>query len=216
MKGKLLFTLIVLWTLVFSACSASESDTLPTLVPTIAFPTQTPAPTNTPAPTATFETSNNAESLVRRVAGNMMVNQSLQIERYTAYKEEIFPDGRIGYEVDFSFNSPQNYTREEILQLAYALMHEFYFNFSEANVMYVSLLVTGEQFNPNCNLGLGVGYITATNFLPEKMPEDLEAWFSFFVEEQYFGDLPGESQALLAYGNDPALIPLCTLEEWQR
>lgn len=208
-------SILLISILIFSACAPSRSDTLPTLVPTIAFPTETPSPTNTPAPTPTFSRHSSAEGLVRTIAGLMIFNQDFQVERYYEYKGEPYPDDRIGYDINLWINSPDSYSRQEILQLAYSIMREFFYNFDDPNVMFVTLHLRGDENDPNCSLGLGIGYITARNFLPDKDPENLEDWYSFFVEEQYYGDLPGETDALLAYGNDPQNMPFCSIDEWK-
>jgi hypothetical protein len=202
-------TICLLGFLFLAACSPA-SESLPTLVPTIAFPTQAPTPTNTAAPTATWNKHTDIETLVQRVAGSYIRVGNLDIF------EDVYPDGRVGYDVDLVVKSPEEIDRQEMLLLAYTLQREFYYNFAEDNVESLILHLRATPGDIHCVFGLGIGYQSVPVFLPMRQPSDLEEWFQQLVSERYYADLPGQIESLLAYGNDPISRPGCSLLEWLR
>ena len=205
--GKLVTLLLV----VFSVACGPEVTPLPTLMPTAVLPT------STPAPTATYEPHRNVNELVARVAGTML--RSFEIDIYT---DEVsgrpYPDGRVSYDIDIVVNSPATLTRNELLQLAHDLSYEVYYNFAGDQPISVTLHLRAGATDSGisgCVLGLGIGYRSLSRHLPQGQPANLEGWFNDLVREQYYGDLPGQTDALLAYGNDPASAPGCSRDNWQ-
>ncbi|VAW40228.1 hypothetical protein MNBD_CHLOROFLEXI01-1589 [hydrothermal vent metagenome] len=203
-------TICLLSLLLFLTACSLASESLPTLVPTVVLPTQASAPTNTVAPTPTWNKHANIETLVERVAGSYIRAGSLDIF------EDMYPDGRLSYDVDLAVKSPEDISRQEMLILAYTLQHEFYYNFAEDNAESLILHLRASPGNIHCVFGLGIGYQSVPAFLPMSQPPDLEGWFQQLVSERYYADLSGQIESLLAYGNDPSDKPGCSISEWWR
>ena len=172
-----------------------------------------------PSNTSGFSTHTNINSLARSVVGSALKSGTLYAESYTQDIDgNPFPGDRTGYDIDLVLNAPNSRTREEILLLAYELMHEFYYNFQDTRPMYLSIHLRASEdvgFG-GCVLGIGIGYQAASTYLPKENPSNLEAWFGALRSARYYGDLPGQSDAFLAYGNDPADFTNCGLSNWKR
>ncbi len=125
---------------------------------------------------------------------------------------------RTGYDIDFVLNSPDDKTWGELLAIAYTLLHEFYDNFVDERPMFLELHIGAYQNDvfTGCVLGAAIGHQAVSTYLPAQRPSNLEAWFSALRNVKYYGDLPGQSDALLAYGNDPAFTANCDIGSWQR
>jgi hypothetical protein len=200
--------IIVMVLLLLTACNPTNPP-LPTLVPAASFPTA--MSTEIIASETPYQT---IEELAQGVMGSAL--EGLTVETYTEYKGQVYPNGRIGYDVDITMTSPEKRTREEMLKLAYTLTREFYYNFADTNPMFIALHLRASEVDlgfSDCVFGLGIGYITNLTYLPRELPSDLESWFNSLVVSNYYGDLPGETEALLAYGNDPASSPNCNITE---
>jgi hypothetical protein len=179
---------------------------LPTIQPTASIPRPTPEPT------ATYAVHQDIESLVRKVLGLKL--NTFDFEQYTEYRGNPFPDGRVGYLLDLSVTFPADRSREEMLLIAYRLMSELHYNFSES-LMFASVIVRSYPDEIACAFGFGVGYLSTTQHLPRSQPSNLDAWFGALSQSDYFGDLPGQTDALIAYGIDPRNIPSCVLTQWK-
>jgi hypothetical protein len=198
---KILVTLFL-----FPILACAKGDSLPTLVPTAVVPT------TTPMPTATFSVHQNIDSLVRKVLGSKL--NTLDYEQYTEYRGESYPDGQVGYAIDLVVTFPEERTREEMLEIAYTVLREIHFNYSE-NLRFAWVVLRSHASDALCAFNVGIGYQAVEHYLPRNQPDDLEAWYAALDQSDYFGDLPGETDALLAYANDPRFVPGCDLEEWK-
>lgn len=168
-------------------------------------------PTSTPIPTMVFahEAYPNIESLINGVVGESKVQSSY----FDFYPES---SNRTGYDVELTVTSPETRTRTEMLQMVYAIMHEFYYNFADKQPSYLSLHLRASEDVGDCVFGLGIGYRSMSKYLPKNPPDNFEDWFSKLVESKYYGDLPGESYDLLAYGNDPTSMTYCKIDQWKK
>ncbi len=229
----LIFAVSISCSICYSTFSAAVSSGGPNSIsqndsPTIAKSTQLP-PTYTPVVSSgesviqqnpnNFDQHINISNLTNDVLGNSLRNGSLYYETYDRDLDGIsYPGGRIGYDIDFVLNSPGDKTREELLAIAYTLFHEFYFNFSDMRPMFLILSIRAIQNDVigGCVLGVGIGHQAAAVYLPDQNPSNLESWFGSLRTAKYYGDLSGQTDALLAYGNAPANAANCEISSWQR
>ena len=189
------------------ASNRTQNPVVPTLIPTAAIPADIP----------TAGTNSGLDELVRRVVGTRL--ESLSVETFTEYDGQPYPEGRKGYHIELEISSPRTRSRAEMLEMAYGLTHDFYFNFDDTKPMYLTLHLRADPESTeivDCVFGLGIGHLAVPNYLPVERPDDLESWYDRLVESGYYGDLPGETEALLAYGNDPSSRPFCKLDEWKK
>ncbi len=203
--------IVILVLTISSLACGSTTPPLPTLAPTAA------APASSPMPTSTYEVHQTIDELVYKIAGVEI--KTLLTETLTEYKGQTYPEGRIGYDIDITVTSPDTITRAEMLQLAYDLTYEFFYNFSDTKPMYLTLHLRaheGDSVISGCVFGLGIGYQAISSYLSKNHRNDLENWFRSLEASTYYGDLPGETEALLAYGNDPAATPGCTISEMEK
>ena len=170
-------------------------------------------------PTAAISQHTSITSLTNDILGGDLIRNSLYVENYNKDLDgSFYPGGQIGYDIDFVVNSPSAMTRDKLLGIAYNLLHEFYFNFSDSGPMFLSLHIRAYQNDVigGCVLGIGLGHQAAATYLPAQRPSNLEAWFGLLRNAKYYGDLPGQTDAQLAYGNDPGDAANCDMESWRR
>jgi hypothetical protein len=190
------------------ACSPTNPP-LPTRVPTAAVPpTQTPLP----VPTPTFSTHTSLESLVKLVVGDRLKHLAI---------DSVESDGLIGHDIDITVYQPHERSRIEMLEMAYSLAHEYYYNYPDSDGTYITLhLRAGIDDDPpdllNCSFGLGVGYKSAPRYIPTSRPDNIEFWYSRFVITRYYGDEPNQTYDQIVYGNDPTSQTFCGVEEWKK
>ena len=229
----LFFAVSVSCSICYSTFSAAISSGRPDSIsqnvsPTIANSSQLP-PTYTPVVSSgesviqpnsnNFDQHINIANLTNDVLGNSVRSGSLYYESYDRDLDGIsYPGERIGYDVQFVLSTPEDRTREELLALAYTLFHEFYFNFSDKRPMFLILSIRAIQNDVigGCVLGVGIGHQAVPGYLPDQNPSNLESWFGSLRNAKYYGDLSGQTDALLAYGNDPADAANCEISSWQR
>jgi hypothetical protein len=190
-----------------------------------ALPTRSLPPTFTPLSRGdqvddSTEWSNGLEDLPLSYSISELVNQavgtkldSFSFETFRQYKGQVYPEGRTGYEIDITVTFPNARSREEMLRMAYVLMHEFYYNFADRNPYYLFIHLRAGS-DSGCVFGAGIGHAVVGRFVPKETPDNLESWFQKLVISKYYGDEEGQSEANMAYGNDPSSRIDCPLAEW--
>ncbi|MCB0032169.1 MAG: hypothetical protein KDE28_29870 [Anaerolineales bacterium] len=185
---------------------------MPTLAPTAAIP----APLNeSPSPSPSSQNFS-LEELFRQTTDGYL--EAWYLTTYREYRGQIYPDNRTGYDLDITIAQADNRSREELLAVLYSLFHDFYFEATDVQPMFLVLHLRefeGAGTTQGCVFGAGIGYLSIADYLPQQPPADLEGWFQRLHEQKYYGDLPGETEALLAYGNDPAKSPGCVNRNWR-
>jgi len=168
------------------------------------------APASTPLPSIVFADKDypDIESLVKGVIGSR-----LKTSNFEFYSDS---PGRKGYDVDVTVASPETRTRMEMLQIAYTIAHEFYYSFADKQPDFLTLHLRSSEDTSDCVFGLGVGYRVTSEYIPANRPDDLEKWFNNLVRAKNYGDLPGQSESSMAYGNDPTSKPNCNLKHWKK
>ena len=154
-------------------------------------------------------------SLVRNVAGDRLQEGTLYLDTYSEYKGRTYPGGRLGYAIDFAVTNPERRSREEMIGLLHTIAREAYFNYDGARPMYVFALARADEDDIDCVFSVGIGYQSADAFLANRPPNDLEMWFQALVEMEYYGDEPGQTDALMSFANDPSDAPYCDIREWK-
>lgn len=101
-----------------------------------------------------------------------------------------------------------------MLLTAYNLISEIHYNFNE-DLMFAMVVLRSHENDVTCAFNIGIGYQAVEQYLPRNQPADLDAWYSALDQSDYFGDLPGQTEALLAYANDPRSVPDCELDQWK-
>lgn len=167
----------------------------------------TPVPTPAPKTLHVDGTYSDLDSLIQNVIGARTEGFSVDIH--------LNSPSRKGYAVDAVIASPSTITRRELLQFAYVITHEFYHDFADRQPDYLTIRFRSSYDADACELAWGLGRNVTAKYLPLDPPSDLEQWFKTLVIAANYGDLPGQAQSFMAYGDDPVAQLTCRLDGWK-
>lgn len=159
-----------------------------------------------------FKQHGSMRSLVLNVAGNLIKVDSLLAT--TWYQEGVSVPNNT-YLVDFAVTDNEQWNRTGLLTLAYVLMREANYNYTD-RIISLSLVIRAAETGPdaNCFFAISLGIGAASRLVPKQTPLDFESWFQTIKSQSNYNGA-AENELELVYVGDPADLPICQLENWK-